>query len=102
MSDNSLTPEALERLENAVQHLRTIEVTQFVTDVLALLRSYRTLERENRIAMRALTDDDWKRMAGSIIDTVILTGEDYVAEKLIEQLKRYFGLNKAAEVRKCT
>lgn len=32
----------------------------------------------------------WEAMAGSIIDTVHLTNEDYVNEKLVDQLKRYF------------
>lgn len=34
---------------------------------------------------------NWEGIAGAIIDTVHLTNEDYVNEKLVSQLKRYFG-----------
>jgi hypothetical protein len=49
--------------------------------------------RAKQSACAVFTDDDWARMAGSIIDTVQLTAEDDVSAKLIDQLKRYFGGN---------
>lgn len=53
-------------------------------------------QRRARILAPALTqfaDDDWARMAGSIIDTVHLTSEDCVNVYVVTQLKRYFGGN---------
>ena len=41
-------------------------------------------------------DLDWKRMAGSIVDTVHLTPEDEVNETLVWQLKRYFATELAS------
>jgi len=34
----------------------------------------------------------WQGIAGSLIDTVHLNSEDYVNEKLVDQLERYFVL----------
>lgn len=43
------------------------------------------------VAPNWVKDLGWEGIAGAIIDTVHLTNEDYVNEKLVVQLKRYFG-----------
>jgi hypothetical protein len=52
-------------------------------------------EAGNAVAPSPTVEPDkslsWEAMAGAIIDTVHLTNEDYVNEKLVEQLKRFFG-----------
>ena len=36
------------------------------------------------------TEKDWKRIAGALLDVAYLSPEDYVNEKMVAALKRYF------------